>query len=507
MGSFSVARPTVQPIEQPDVLNNFAKLQAIRGQQEQMREQQQAAPFQQQQLEQQTQGGALQLQQQQQALKDQQAMTAAMHQWDGKSLDDLPSLVLKNGGSSTAVMGLKQQALAQKEKYSTIAKDDAATGASNIKTLGEKNGMIAGKLSSLEQVPDEQLGQAITQGAQELVQQGLLDPQHAQTAAQLAQLPPAQARQALENMRKGLLSDSQLLEDAQKQQEIDAKKQQAKFYAENGGAPGVSAEMIQQADWLKKNPGKGPSDYKLWTLKNSPSAMVLGNQLNGQGNSDALDFAAQNYRMTGQLPGGFTRSPGTTSAIIQRAAQLDQAEGGQGIATNKTILNANKSSLQNLQKNFDQVSAFENTASKNLDLFLNKLNDIPDLRAKFANVPMRMINDKMIGTANYQAMKAAQQTAAAETAKVLSSANASGVLSDTQKKEAEDMLSGNLSYAAAQKVVQTLKQDFANRHQSYQQQIGDIQGRIKGGNTQGGSQNQQSNPNDPFAQFGGAAHQ
>jgi hypothetical protein len=54
------------------------------------------------------------------------------------------------------------------------------------------------------------------------------------------------------------------------------------------------------------------------------------------------------------------------------------------------------------------------------------------------------------------------------------------VLSDTQKKEAEEMLSGNLSLSAAKKVVATLKQDFANRHQSYQEQIGTIQNRMKG---------------------------
>jgi hypothetical protein len=167
----------------------------------------------------------------------------------------------------------------------------------------------------------------------------------------------------------------------------------------------------------------------------------------------------------------------------------------------KGVVQADVASLKNLQKNFDQVSAFESTANKNLDLFLNKLNAIPDLGSKFGNVPMRMIDQNMIGSANYQAMKAAQQTAAAETAKVLSSANASGVLSDTQKKEAEDMLSGNLSYKAARAVVQTLKQDFANRHQSYQDQIGQIQGRIKGTPA-----SQPAATSDPFAQFGGKAH-
>ena len=242
MGSFSVARPTIQPIEQPDLLQNYGRLLQWKGLQQQQAQQAAMAPIQQQTAQ-------IGLQQQQQALKDQQATTAAMREWDGKSLDELAPLMIKKGASAQAVMGLKQQALAQKEKYSQIAKDDAATGQSNIKTLSDKNGMIAGKLASLEQVPDEQLGQAITQGAQELVQQGLLDPQHAQTAQQLAQLPPAQARQALETMRKGLLSDSQLLEDAQKQAQTQALKAEAeKTQLENeqmkqyGGLTGPSAD-------------------------------------------------------------------------------------------------------------------------------------------------------------------------------------------------------------------------------------------------------------------------
>ena len=57
------------------------------------------------------------------------------------------------------------------------------------------------------------------------------------------------------------------------------------------------------------------------------------------------------------------------------------------------------------------------------------------------------------------------------------------------------MLSGNLSYPAAQKVVQTLRQDMANRTQGYQAQIGDIQSRIKGSSSQ---------PQQPGAPQGGA---
>jgi hypothetical protein len=239
-------------------------------------------------------------------------------------------------------------------------------------------------------------------------------------------------------------------------------------------------------------------------MKNSPSALVMNNQLGGQGNSDALDFAADNYRRTGQLPAGFSRSPQTTAAVITRAAELDKQAGGQGIATNKAEYQSDLGSLKNLQKNADFVGAFESTAAKNIDMALNKAAAIPDLGARFMNTPIRMINDKMLGTREMAEFKAALATAQTESAKVLNSANASGVLSDSARREVEDITSGNLSLNAMKGQWNVIKQDMKNRSESYHQQITDIQGRIKG--TGSASAPGQQNSGDPFAQFGGKAH-
>lgn len=253
-----------------------------------------------------------------------------------------------------------------------------------------------------------------------------------------------------------------------------------KYYAQNGGAPGVPVEATQQADWIKKNPGKGPSDYKLWTLQHTPSAMIMGNMLSGPQNSDALDLAANNYRLTGQMPAGLYRSPGTTQAIIARAAELDKAAGGSGIAGNKAVLQANTKSLDNLQKNYDQVQAFEQTASKNFDLLQQTAQKIPDLGSRFANVPVRMLNARMLGTENMAAFNTALNTAQTEAAKVLNSSNATGVLSDSARHELQQIVDGNMPYKSIVASLNTLKQDMTNRTLSYQMQINDIQNRIKG---------------------------
>ena len=518
MSSIPLVALQVKPVEQPDVVGNLTRIQQLRGLQQQQQQSAAMAPIQQQLGQQAVQGGQLELQQKQQALKDQQAMTASMQQWDGKSIDDLAPLVIKNGGSASAVMGLKAKSLEMKAQYSKIAADDATTGSKQIDTLMQKNDLVAGAMGTVLQQPDDQLPQALTTTAQQLAQQGLLDPQHVQMAQQLAQQAAqhpdalAQVRQQLDIMRKGMLSNTQLLDDAQKEATTAASKAttgktnaELNYYAQNGGAPGVPVEAQELNSYLRTHPGSNAADFAAWKAKQSPMAIVMGNQLGGQQNSDALDFAAENYRQTGQMPPGLFRSPGTITAIISRAAQLDQEAGGQGVAVNKTILNANKTSLASLQKNFDQVEAFTGTAQRNMDLVEQTANNIPDLGTKFANVPARMISANMIGTTNKAKFHTALYAAQTEAAKVLTSANASGVLSDSARHELQTVIDGNAPLPAILGSLNTLKQEFSNRTQSYQMQIKDIQGRLNqsGSGAQGGAQ---PNSNDPFAQFGGKAH-
>jgi hypothetical protein len=247
MGSIPLPALDIKAPQQQDLLQKFGQLQQLQNMRQQSQMQQQEAPLRMQALQQQTQLGAGQVQQQQQAIADQKAMTASMNQWDGKNIDDLLPLVLKNGGSATAVMGLKQKSLEMKEKYSQIAKDDAATGASNIATMRAKNDQVSGALATVLQAPDDQLPQALTTTAQQLQQQGLLDSQHVQMAQQIAASgDPVKIRQQLDIMRKGMLSDTQLLDEAQKTaatkaSNTAASKNQAEIDAANriGGVPGA----------------------------------------------------------------------------------------------------------------------------------------------------------------------------------------------------------------------------------------------------------------------------
>lgn len=206
------------PQQQQDPVEQYGRLLALKNT---MQEQ----PIRQQIMQQQAQGGQLQLEQQQQAVNDQKAMTAAMHEWDGKDMNNLVPLVMKSGGSAQAVMGLKSKILEQQQAYSKIAANDATTGSKNLQTLADKHKMVAGSIGSIEQMPDDQLPQGIMRTAQDLVSQGLLDQQHAQAAAQIAQSgDPAQMRQQLGILKKSYMSQAEQMDAAAKQAQMDYQK-------------------------------------------------------------------------------------------------------------------------------------------------------------------------------------------------------------------------------------------------------------------------------------------
>lgn len=223
MGSIPLPALDIKTPQQPDLLEKYGQLMQLKNAQQQSALQQQEAPLRLQQLQQGVQQGAGQLQIQQQAIKDQQAQTTAMQQWDGKQIDELYPLILKNGGSAEAVMGLKQKVLAQQQAAATAFKNTADGGKAIVETQKQKGDLIAGALSPLidpAKVPDAQLPQALQATTQDLVQKGLLDPQHAQAAQQLVQQSggdPNKIRQGLDQFSKTYLAQSEIAQQAHQQ--------------------------------------------------------------------------------------------------------------------------------------------------------------------------------------------------------------------------------------------------------------------------------------------------
>lgn len=519
MGSLS-ALPAldVKTPQQPDLLQQFSQLQALKGNQQAMQQRAALAPLQQEAAQQNVQTGQLDIQQKQQQLKNQQALTQAYQTWDGRSYEDLAHLALKAGATGDAIQAIQQHGLTLRKTASDIAESDAKTGSDNATTLGKQLDQAAGALQGVLSAPPEQQGQALIATAQQLAQQKrpdgtpLLDAQHLQMAEQLAQQGPQAIATQVPIFAKSLTALSAQLESAQKAAttakdtaDANAKTAETNYYAQGGtsmGAPGVPVEQVQMRDWLAKNPGKGPSDYAIAMKKLVPGFTFALQQQAAQGaaagqagsgqpidwNSvakkygltpGAFDQQAEKYFSTGQLPsiGRSANAIAMNRDLMNRAADLHQ---GASLAENSAEYKSNVASLSKLQTNFDQVQAFEQTAEKNMDLLQKTAQNIPDLGARFANVPVRMITGSMIGTANMAAFKTALATAQTEAAKVLNSSNATGTLSDSSRHELQDIIDGNVPLPAMVASLNTLKQDMGNRTAAYQQQIGDIQKRLGG---------------------------
>src|SRR5690242_4869893 len=122
MSSMPLAALDVRPIQQPEgPLDQYAKLQSLLG------------------MQQQRQANSLAIQQQQQQLKNTQAMTAAMKDWDGHDYDALAKGVLANGGDANAALQIQQHGLQLRDTASQIASRDATTGQTIIDTIIKKH--------------------------------------------------------------------------------------------------------------------------------------------------------------------------------------------------------------------------------------------------------------------------------------------------------------------------------------------------------------------------------
>lgn len=248
-------------------------------------------------------------------------------------------------------------------------------------------------------------------------------------------------------------------------------KAEMDFYQKQGLAPGVPLDAQEASDWMNKNPGKGLAEFM--KMKAGLSAQANATAQAGLLSDAAKKMAADNYTQTGALPTGL-RSPAMAAGVLNQAAA--GPNGIPNIAANKMNYKADSGSLAALQKNFDQVTAFENTAGKNLDVFLSQAQKVVDSGNPMINRPLRTIVGSMGGT-DQAAFDTARTTALTEIAKVLNSSNASGVLSDSARHEVEGLIRPNATLAQIVSAAKILKTDMGNRHDSYQQQIDAIKAR------------------------------
>jgi hypothetical protein len=154
-------------------------------------------------------------------------------------------------------------------------------------------------------------------------------------------------------------------------------------------------------------------------------------------------------------------------------------DAGQLLAA-QSVVRADQGSLNNLTKMTDSAVSFENTASRNFDLALQRApKAIPTDWGPWLN---RWIEngETALGDTDVPPYVTAMLTGANEYAKIMSgSTGAQGSTVDS-RREAAELFSPYLSKGQITEVVKVAKQDMANRKASLRDQLASIKERIGG---------------------------
>lgn len=416
--------------------------------------------------------------------------------------------------------------IAQQQLFQTLAGNAAKLTSEQAKARSDVLGLNGGALEEYSKLPDTEKAQQWPAVAQQLNQNepGAFDPAKPLIGANLqlaigahnlegkitdqrlkaAQTEEANATAAKANtenqfnqQRLAALKDPQTLTKLYQQIDATIPAAQGGVYAEanNTAKQAVAGALAaggkdapEKAQAAIKDSSDAISRHQIAVATAKEKAPITINvarqeQAMRQGaglSPEAIDMAAEMYAHTGVLPGS-ARDILTRRQIMNRAAELAP---NIDLASNAAAYHANKASLTGLQKNLDSVTAFENTANKNLDLFLGTAGKIIDSGSPWINKPLRDIDQKGLGSSDLAAFNAARQVAVNEIAKVTGNPSLSGQLSDSARKEVENFIPANATLKQTYAVAKVLRQDMANRKTAYQEQLSDIKSRIGGGGAQ-----------------------
>jgi hypothetical protein len=458
-----------------------------------------------------TEEATAQLQQQQEQIKTQQMQ---QQQQDLNTIREMaPKYVGKdaNGNGTFDFNGLATDAQGKgvspsllnnmmKEHYAMVT-ERAKAGSESLANELAHNKAQYEVLEGLRTIkdPDERLKAAST-GINKLSLMGM-DTSHLTPQSLLDDKALDSAEMAI-GMHGQQLSDAKTLAETNEKNATAAEKEWQKFpelgvmvntktneQRSVAGGPVIPPAMLE-SKWLaiqqKKNLGQPVSADEAAFSKSFQQYKELIPQFNfnlsggatGGMTPQAIDAQAEKYFQTGTLPPAGRGPAGIAfqRQIMQRANDLHP---GENLAASSASFAANKKSLNELQPKLDQVTSFENTSLKNLDLFTGIAQKAIDSGLPIVNAPLRAAAS-MLGGQDQAAFNAARQVAVNEIAKVTSSPGLSGQLSDNARHEVENFIPATATVGQIMRVASVLKQDMENRRISYQEQIGDIQKRLGG---------------------------
>ena len=265
----------------------------------------------------------------------------------------------------------------------------------------------------------------------------------------------------------------------------DRTKTSVRLAISQGDLKGARALIKDASDKLSDEEkavivAKNTAGTKIYVAGAEAAAKNAANVASSGLTEDDLAREGRQLAITGQSAQLGNGSGPVKAKILHYKNQFARDSGltPKDMATAAAAYKGDSKSLAAMIASRDQIGSFEQTAQKNLDQFLDLAGKIPDTGVPWLNTPIRDLDEKVVGSANMAAVNAAREVANNEIAKVTSGGGLGGVLSDAARNEVKSYNPASATFAQTKAVAAVLKKDMANRMQSFDTTIGDIQNRI-----------------------------
>ena len=186
--------------------------------------------------------------------------------------------------------------------------------------------------------------------------------------------------------------------------------------------------------------------------------------------SEAVEYAARQYRQTGRMPSLGSGQTGSAmrQQVLARAAQMARAEGSTAEADiiMQRSLTANSQALSRITTQRAQIHNFEQTALRNLDLAVAASERVQRTGSPIINDMLLEARRRGVGDPDVQQLTIAIETFAEEYAKVMSGATGGAAATDSAREQAHRMINSSMTTEQIRAVSQQMRAEMANRMHS-----------------------------------------
>lgn len=193
---------------------------------------------------------------------------------------------------------------------------------------------------------------------------------------------------------------------------------------------------------------------------------------------DAIENAATKYRQTGALPPAGRGAIGAAMNIKIQNRAAEQAKEAGSDSESQTIAQAAYKSaaaaLSALTKQQTMVGSFEKTAQANLDLALQLSDKVDRTGSPMLNKGLLAFKNHVQGDADTASFVNALTAARTEYAKVLSGSTGATGVTDSARKEADELFNSATSKETLRQVLATARQEMANRTKAFDDQKAEL---------------------------------